>query len=820
MVLGAILASTDPIAVASVLKTAGASPRLVMHISGESLMNDGSSYVFFQIAVQLWYAYIGLPVQHEIGTWGAGLVYFFRMSLGGTVVGTIFGFGLLGVLWELDRRMEREFDIIQVVFGLTTAYLCYFVCDQIITMSGVMSTVACGLVVNRFGRGLIHDKDMMSSYLALAEFLLNTLLFALGGVIWAAISFSTQQSAAVRPMDWAYLMVFYVLCMIIRFVQVGMFYPILSRIGLKSNWKEGVFLAYGGLHGSVGVALGLSLVQYVFQETQDESIRSAATILQFLGGGATLLTLTINGTSAGTVLKMLGLVKPPVSAEHIKQVFEGTAKDFVYNEMRKLFQEKRFQNVSFGVLKDHVPFVNKPPPKLRMDTESEGSHHEETVQKFRRQVVGDGKQYISLLNATKRASESYFGDPTESEEKKTQLLVEMRQIFLELLREAYKVEEEVGELDQKEHNGYLFEVLTQSVDLAINEVIYDKKPIEDWKHTEIFFRRDAKKAEHSSSLRSSSIGSRIQRRSSRKYFVDTAIESKRSGSQNSFASSLMSIVSFDTTENSIQKKTHVGMKRIRLDVLRALAFIQAHKMAVAKLRLYVNRFDDVLDESMLARHKVTGSALEIVLAESHDQLCYAQEMLEKEVNDDDLDIVLSYYCAKILVRRLRKFTQEKSKEGMIGKPETRAYTLRMKDCIHQIDTDTIKQLTKSRLNEDGRDGSKRGRSSILLSIVEDSDDTTAFDNNRQGRSSPSPKAFTNNNNAPFQVDPANADTVGANNVTSTTKIPTTPLANLFRAPSGMSSAPMPEVEEDEKKDTGGKSSASPDDNKTDGYASA
>ena len=167
VVLGAILASTDPIAVASVLKTAGASPRLVMHISGESLMNDGSSYVFFQIAAQIWYGMVGLPVQHDLATWSKGIAYFFRMSLGGSLIGSLFGFGLLGVLWELDRRMERDFDIIQVVFGLTTAYLCYFVCDQILTMSGVMATVMVGIVVNRFGKGLIHDKELMSSYLAL-----------------------------------------------------------------------------------------------------------------------------------------------------------------------------------------------------------------------------------------------------------------------------------------------------------------------------------------------------------------------------------------------------------------------------------------------------------------------------------------------------------------------------------------------------------------------------------------------------------------------------------------------------------------------------
>jgi len=41
--LGAILSSTDPAAVAAVLKEAGAPPRLKMHIGGESMLNDGSA---------------------------------------------------------------------------------------------------------------------------------------------------------------------------------------------------------------------------------------------------------------------------------------------------------------------------------------------------------------------------------------------------------------------------------------------------------------------------------------------------------------------------------------------------------------------------------------------------------------------------------------------------------------------------------------------------------------------------------------------------------------------------------------------------------
>jgi NhaP-type Na+/H+ or K+/H+ antiporter len=59
--LGAILASTDPVAVGSVLKKAGAPPRLQMHVSGESLLNDGSAvrYVTLRCYVGFRY-YIGL----------------------------------------------------------------------------------------------------------------------------------------------------------------------------------------------------------------------------------------------------------------------------------------------------------------------------------------------------------------------------------------------------------------------------------------------------------------------------------------------------------------------------------------------------------------------------------------------------------------------------------------------------------------------------------------------------------------------------------------------------------------------------------------
>ena len=37
------------------------------------------------------------------------------------------------------------------------------------------------------------------------------------------------------------------------------FYPVTSRIGIGTTWREAVFMSYGGLRGAVGIALALSL---------------------------------------------------------------------------------------------------------------------------------------------------------------------------------------------------------------------------------------------------------------------------------------------------------------------------------------------------------------------------------------------------------------------------------------------------------------------------------------------------------------------------------------------------------------------------------
>jgi len=736
LTLGSILASTDPIAVAAVLKTAGASPRLVMHIAGESLMNDGSSYVFFMIASSLWYKQLGLTPTSmlEYDDVAGYIGYFFQMSLGGIGMGLVFGFALLVVLRSFDRRLERQYDILQVVLGLTTAYLCFYVCDQMLDVSGIMAVVTCGLVINRFGKGMINDEELMHSYLSLAEFLLNTLLFAIGGLIWAGYSFASNTHYRIELRDIGWLFLFYILMLVIRFVQLGLFYPILSRIGLKSNWKEGVFLAYGGLHGSVGIALGLSLVQQIFKTVETDDLkRDAATIIQFFGGGGTLFTLLINGTSAGFVLKRLGLSKPPMPAEHVKHIFEGAAKDFVYTQMSHLLQEPRFRNVSFDILKDIVPFVTKKPPRIPVNGDIEGGqHNHDTIRQFNQIIAGDGKQYMSLINAAKRAS-NHDTSTVECEKQKQKLLIEMRQIFLELVREAYKLSLNCFELDHKQHSGFLYELLVQSTNLAINDVRYENKPIVDWQHTEIFVHwKIVKRGASSSSVgmpsqvpfnSSSKLESNLRRRIP---IVDDSNESNpanRRESAVSLRSSLMSLVTLNNNAGEKHsEKAKISMKRLRIDVLRAIAFKRGHEMAESKLQLYVNRFDDEENATMQAQHEVTASVLKQVLSESRDQVRFADKMLEDEVSDKDLNIILSYYCAKIVIRRLSKFTEIKAEDGLISKQEARKYLRSLKEKSDQSESRTVELLAELRLENHHQPRSQQ------LSNLENSDNEKDAEN--------------------------------------------------------------------------------------------
>jgi len=163
----------DPAAVAALMSSLGAPPRLQMHIGGESMLNDGSSFVFYTIFSSLFLFELGIPGVGATVNLGQGVATFFREAFGAAAFGIAFGLGLTFFLYKLNRRLNDQENVVQIVATITVAYLSYYTAD-VSGCSGVISVVSCGITAKAYGNAMINDQRMMDSFWSLVEQLLNT----------------------------------------------------------------------------------------------------------------------------------------------------------------------------------------------------------------------------------------------------------------------------------------------------------------------------------------------------------------------------------------------------------------------------------------------------------------------------------------------------------------------------------------------------------------------------------------------------------------------------------------------------------------------
>jgi len=653
MTLGSILAATDPVAVAALLNEVGAPPRLKMHISGESLLNDGSAVVFWSIFSALFMHELGIGLGEQFSI-GGGLALFFRMSLGGAAVGLGFGFGLLLLLFYLDRRLEKEENVMQVAATITVAYVAFYVSEITCCASGVIAVVACGITTRAFGKGMINDRHILESFWILVEHLLNTLLFTLGGVVWGETI--SQQEPRFEAQDWGYLIVLYVFVIIIRFFLLFAFYPILSKIGIKTNIRETIFMSFGGLRGAVGIALALSVDQELNKSTNNVHILEYSSKLFGMVGGISLLTLVINGTLAGPLLKTLGLANTTDSRARIVDNIRKKIRDYVLDRFIHLLADPRFGEVGFAVVRHHVPHLksltaedlkkalhenkksvsaslyqqpnlkNIMPYLKEEDFESGQSMmtvFEESDEETKEMSISDGdSSHRPKLDSLKRTEHFNFN-----------VAKELRMTFLELVGAAYQKMVEKGELDSIETGGFVVYSLQQSLDIAADKVSRGK-PLCDWKAAQTV-----------------SAG-----------WTDTA---------SSTIHHIYALDFFRKRKSDTRAGTH-GYHRLRSEVNRALAFISAHRRAQ-------EHFQSDFNESS----EDFKSATQLVRLESEEEVEEAEKFL-LSLDCMDVKIIISHLFCVILLNKTARFVSSLSNNGLLKPREAQAFIEEIEEALAGI----------------------------------------------------------------------------------------------------------------------------------------
>lgn len=287
MLLGSVLSATDPVAVVALLRELGASKTLSILIEGESLLNDGVAIVIFAVLKA------GVVEGVDIEP-GAATLKFLIVGLGGPLVGFVFG---MVCTWLLGMLVNN--DTVEMLLTFTFPYITFYLAEIAFEVSGVLAVVVLGMYLNVHARTLINPEinHQLEHFYELMAFIANTIIFVLCGVVVGRKSqFATE--------DITWLFVLYFGMTAIRLFAVALLSPILSRIGYGLTWKEAVIVAWGGLRGSLGLAL--ALVLQIECRVLDSRFGELAL---FYVGGIVVLTLVVNGTTTGPLLRLLGMTK-------------------------------------------------------------------------------------------------------------------------------------------------------------------------------------------------------------------------------------------------------------------------------------------------------------------------------------------------------------------------------------------------------------------------------------------------------------------------------------------------------------------------------
>ena len=130
--LGAIVSPPDAVSAKAVLQRLSLPPRVTVLLEGESLVNDATGLVLYRFAV----------TAALTGAFSAGhaVLSFGGLALGGVALGL--GFGWLVTVLLLRLRDPT----LSVIASFLAAWVSYIAGDWL-HVSGVLSTVACGVVV-------------------------------------------------------------------------------------------------------------------------------------------------------------------------------------------------------------------------------------------------------------------------------------------------------------------------------------------------------------------------------------------------------------------------------------------------------------------------------------------------------------------------------------------------------------------------------------------------------------------------------------------------------------------------------------------------
>jgi CPA1 family monovalent cation:H+ antiporter len=252
LLFGTILAATDPVAVGIIFKKFPIPHRLNLIIEGESLFNDATGLISFNVVKGIIFSGVAFSLLDT------------SISFLWTMVGAIaFGTGLGWIGGKILNKWKAD-EYVDFTFSLGLAIAGYIVADHYLHVSGVVTTLFTAILIVTIHKEISTGvRKLFHKYWDYIGFITNSVLFFLIGI--PLISVESYQSASVSLI--LILVIPFAIMMLSRAVVVygGSTFLRIFRVKIPLQWQN--VLTLGGLRGGVAVALALSIpAAYEFKD--------------------------------------------------------------------------------------------------------------------------------------------------------------------------------------------------------------------------------------------------------------------------------------------------------------------------------------------------------------------------------------------------------------------------------------------------------------------------------------------------------------------------------------------------------------------------
>jgi CPA1 family monovalent cation:H+ antiporter len=282
-VLGAIVAPTDAVAPAEIVRRLGAPRRIVTVIEGENLTNDWTALALYKFAV-------AAVVSGSFSAWEAG-PEFLLTGIGGIAIGLLVGRLIREVRYRLDDPP------LEISISLFSGYFAYLPAEAL-GASGVIAAVTTGIYMGWYTPILTTAVVRIQgvSVWEILTFLLNALLFLLVGLQLPGILDDLSGFSTGELIGWAALVSAVVIA-----VRIAWVFLVAART--RDPFASTAVIAWSGMRGAVSLAAALAIPV----ETAAGAPFPERELLIFLALAVIGATLVGQGLTLGPLIDALDL---------------------------------------------------------------------------------------------------------------------------------------------------------------------------------------------------------------------------------------------------------------------------------------------------------------------------------------------------------------------------------------------------------------------------------------------------------------------------------------------------------------------------------